>query len=156
MWSNVFQVIRRNVTGVWISSTSWTIHHRITSIPNIKNIGTVLGFIDQIGSVDQLTAYYEALFLKLSAERESTSHPTAKPGNPDNICPQCESLSPANISLLTDASVQRTAFSVYAAVYSVAEALNKLLECNLTACKWGSETKVYPWKVIFFFFFFVL
>lgn len=155
MQSNLFQVIRRNLTGVWIASTSWTVHHRITSIPNIKSIGTILGFTDLIGDVGQLTAYAEALFIKLSADRERTSHPPAKPGNPDNPCSQCENLSLANISLVTDQAVQRTAFSVYAAVYSVAEALHKLLGCNSTACMWGSESKVYPWKVSCFFFFFV-
>uniref|UniRef100_A0A3Q2VY19 Taste receptor type 1 member 3 n=1 Tax=Haplochromis burtoni TaxID=8153 RepID=A0A3Q2VY19_HAPBU len=45
-------------------------------------------------------------------------------------------------------AVQTSAFSVYAAVYSVAQALHNLLECNSTACKWGSGSKIYPWKLL--------
>ncbi|XP_056242601.1 taste receptor type 1 member 3 [Seriola aureovittata] len=142
------EVIRRNLTGVWVASTSWSINNRITSIPNIQKIGTIIGFIDKIQTLDLFTAYTEELFIKLSKEKENTSHPTAKPGNPDNPCPQCRNLSPANISLVTNPSVQRTAFSVYAAIYSVAEALHNLLGCNSTACMWGSETKIYPWKLL--------
>ncbi|KAI4826574.1 hypothetical protein KUCAC02_030019 [Chaenocephalus aceratus] len=44
------------------------------------------------------------------------------------------------------AYTQRTAFSVYAAIYFVAEALHNLLGCNSTGCL--KETKVYPWKLL--------
>ncbi|XP_071350439.1 taste receptor type 1 member 3 [Trachinotus anak] len=142
------EVIRRNLTGVWVGSTSWTIHNRIISIPNIQNIGTVIGFIDNLQTLNLLTNYTHELFIKLSNERVSTSHPTAKSDNHYNPCSQCWNLSPANISLVTEPGVQRTAFSVYAAIYSVAHALHNLLQCNSTACLWGPETKVYPWKLL--------
>uniref|UniRef100_A0A3P9CA07 Taste receptor type 1 member 3 n=1 Tax=Maylandia zebra TaxID=106582 RepID=A0A3P9CA07_9CICH len=53
-----------------------------------------------------------------------------------------------NISIVEAPAVQTSAFSVYAAVYSVAQALHNLLECNSTACKWGSGSKIYPWKLL--------
>ena len=151
---NLLQVIRRNVTAVWIASTSWAINHRLTSLPNIQSVGTIIGFIDKTQTLDLLPAYTHELLTKLSEERAKTSPPAPKSkGNPDNPCPQCWNLSPANISLVTDPSVKRTAFSVYAAIYSVAQALHNLLGCNSTACMQGPETKIYPWKVISFFFF---
>ncbi|XP_042353952.1 taste receptor type 1 member 3 [Plectropomus leopardus] len=143
------EVIKNNVTAVWIASTSWAINNQITSIPNIQSIGTVIGFIDKIQTLDLLTNYTKALFTKLSEERENTPAPSlVSKGNPDNPCPQCWSLSMDNISLVEDPGVKRTAFSVYAAIYSVAQALHNLLGCNSTACMHGSETKVYPWKLL--------
>ncbi|XP_034442404.1 taste receptor type 1 member 3 [Hippoglossus hippoglossus] len=140
------EVIRRNVTGVWIGSTAWSLHNRLTSLPNIQRVGTILGFTDMTQTLDQLIPYIQELLIKLSKEKSDMSRPATKSYN--NPCPECWDLSPANISLVKDAAVQRAAFSVYAAIYSVAEALHKLLECNSTACMWGSETKIYPWKLL--------
>lgn len=150
--SALFQVIRRNVSGVWVASTSWAIYGRVMSLPNIQTIGTVIGFTDKLQTLKKLTPYTEALFLRLSQEREDMPPPPPppppEPGHPPNPCPQCWNLSPANITLVTNPSVVRTAFSVYAATYSVAQALHNLLECSSTACKWEPGSKVYPWKVM--------
>lgn len=142
------------MTGVWIASTSWAIHHRLTSLPNIQTVGTIIAFTDRTQTLDLLTPYTRELFIKLSEENAKMSPPEAKSGNPDNPCPQCWNLSTANISLVTDPAVKNTGFSVYAAIYSVAQALHNLLGCNSTACMQGSETKIYPWKVIYLFSFF--
>lgn len=135
---------------MWIASTSWAFHNRVTSIPNIQKVGTIIAFTNKIQTIDMLSVYVEKLFSKLSEERAKTSPPATKSGDPGNPCPQCWNLSTANKTLVTDTAVQRTAFSVYAAVYSVAQALHDLLGCNSTACVHGSETKIYPWKVISF------
>lgn len=145
------QVIKRNMSAVWVASTSWAIHNRLTSLHNIHTIGTIIGFTDETQTLDLLTPYTMELFTKLSKERMGTSPVQSKSGNPDNPCPQCWTLSPANISLVTDPAVQRSAFSVYAAIYSVGHALHNMLECTSKACKWSPETKVLPWKVNIFF-----
>ncbi|XP_069546688.1 taste receptor type 1 member 3 [Brachyistius frenatus] len=142
------EVIRQNLTGVWIGSTSWAINNRVTSLPNIATVGTIIGFTDNIQNLNLLTAYVQELFSKLSEERANTSPQVQPPGNPNNPCPQCWNLSPANLSLVEDPAVQRTAFSVYAAVYCAAQALHNLLECSTTSCNWGPETKIYPWKLL--------
>lgn len=134
---------------MWIASSSWVINNRLVSIPNIKDIGTIIGFIDDLDTLDLLTNYTEALFAKMSQEKENVASPVQKPGYPDNPCPQCWNLSPANLTLVNDRGVKRLGFAVYSAVYSAAQALHKLLECDLASCKWGPETKIYPWKVIF-------
>ncbi len=138
------------MTGVWIASTSWAIHHQLTHLPNIQTVGTIIAFTDKTQTLDLLTPYTQELFMKLSEENAKT-YPKAKSGNPDNPCPQCWNFSAANISLVEDPAVKSTAFSVYAAIYSVAQALHNLLGCNSTACVQRSETKIYPWKVIYLF-----
>ncbi|XP_003973391.2 taste receptor type 1 member 3 [Takifugu rubripes] len=140
------EVIRMKLKGVWISSTSWGIHNQVTSLPNIQSVGTILAFTDVTQNVDLLDAYTHALLTKLSEERADSPPPAQISGNPSNPCPNCWKLSPANISLVTAPVVQRSAFSVYAAIYSVAQALHNLLQCNSTACK--KPVKIYPWKLL--------
>ncbi|KAK9528826.1 hypothetical protein VZT92_012965 [Zoarces viviparus] len=143
------EVIRNNVTAVWIASTSWAINNKLTSLPNIETIGTIIGFIDETQPLHLLRPYTEELFTKLSEERAKTTLPAQNStGLPDNPCPQCWNLSLDNISLVTDPAVNHQAFSVYAAVYSVAQALHNLLQCNSTACMQGPETKIFPWKLL--------
>ncbi|TNN66224.1 Taste receptor type 1 member 3 [Liparis tanakae] len=141
-------VIRRNVTAVWIGSTSWIISARLTALPNIQTVGTIIGFMDKTQDLNLLTAYTEELFTKLSEERANTTPPAQRsPGVRVNPCPQCWNLSPANLSLVTGSGVKHTSFNVYAAIYSVAQALHNLLGCNSTACEQGPKTKILPWKV---------
>lgn len=143
------QVISRNLTAVWVASTSWAIHSRLTSLPNIKSVGTIIAFTDKMQVLDLLTPYAEALFAKLSKEKLHQSTPNADSSTLWNPCPQCWNLSPANISLVTRPVLQRTAFAVYAAIYSVAQALHNFLGCNSASCDYGPATKIYPWKVTF-------
>lgn len=144
-----FQVIRRNVTAVWIGSTSWAIHSRLTSLPNIQSVGTIIGFTDKMQILGLLTPYVEALLAKMSEENVHKSTLASESSTFLNPCPQCWNLSPANITLVTKPVLQRTAFAVYAAIYSVAQALHNFLGCNSTSCDYGPGTKIYPWKVIF-------
>uniref|UniRef100_A0AAV2M3K2 Taste receptor type 1 member 3 n=2 Tax=Knipowitschia caucasica TaxID=637954 RepID=A0AAV2M3K2_KNICA len=137
------EVVKHQITGVWIASTSWA--NRVFEIPGIQSIGTVIGFTDKMESVDLLVEYAQVLFMKISKENlKPTQQEQSESHNP---CPQCWNLSVANISLMEQVGVKQAAFSVYAALYSVAEALHKLLLCDDKACDWKPETKVYPWKV---------
>ncbi|KAM6927206.1 taste receptor type 1 member 3 [Xenentodon cancila] len=145
------EVINNNLSCVWIASSSWAISKQVTSLTNIERIGTVIGFTGTTVNIDQLTSYTNALFAKLnetSSQEEGASLHAKKQNNLPNPCPQCWNLSPDNTSSVINAVVNRTAFAVYAAVYSVAEALHRLLECSSTACKWRSSSKVYPWKLL--------
>ncbi|XP_054640489.1 taste receptor type 1 member 3 [Dunckerocampus dactyliophorus] len=137
------EVIKRNITGVWIASTSWVVHNLLTSLPGIQKIGTVIGFVDTTRSLDLLPAYTEVLLTKLSEEK-------MKPVAPElhNPCPQCWNLTPANISLVLDPGVQHESFRVYAAIYSVAQALHNMLRCSSSSCNWDTETKILPWKLL--------
>ncbi|XP_030586117.1 taste receptor type 1 member 3-like [Archocentrus centrarchus] len=144
------EVINSNLTAVWIGSTSWAINSQVTSLHSIETVGTIIGFLDHTETLGLFTNYAKELFKKLSYERANTSTPTAasNPGDSNSRCPQCWNLSLNNISLVEEPAVQKSVFSVYAAVYSIAQALHNLLECNSTACKRGSRSKIYPWKLL--------
>uniref|UniRef100_A0A8C6TXD4 Taste receptor type 1 member 3 n=1 Tax=Neogobius melanostomus TaxID=47308 RepID=A0A8C6TXD4_9GOBI len=127
-------VIIHKIIGVWIGTTSWANTNIVSDIPGIQSIGTVIGFIDKTQSVDLLTEYTQTLFTKISENVNSTHTETGSYSS--DLCPQCRSLSPANISIVEHSAVQQAAFSVYAAIYSVAKALHQLLYCNNSVCDW--------------------
>ncbi|KPP73540.1 hypothetical protein Z043_107364 [Scleropages formosus] len=141
------QVIQRNMTGVWVASSAWALSDLVISLPNIASIGTVLGFTDNTQKLSLLTSYVTVLFTRMKEEREKgllwkeDYFPMANP------CPSCSNLSPNNISLITQPVLQRTAFNVYRAVYSVAYALHQLLDCNAASCQKGPST-IYPWQLL--------
>ncbi|XP_034022119.1 taste receptor type 1 member 3 [Thalassophryne amazonica] len=145
------EVIKMNMSAVWIGSTSWASHNRLTTIPNIHTVGTVIGFSDKNQSPGLLIPYTQALLTKLSEERNKTSSPVPPTSGTDvkgNPCPQCWNMTADNITLVKQPGVQNSAFSVYAAIYSVAQALHNMLGCNSTTCMWGTESKIYPWQLL--------
>ncbi|KAI5093266.1 taste receptor type 1 member 3 precursor [Silurus meridionalis] len=145
------EVIRRNMTGVWLASTAWAVHSSIVTLPGIKTIGTVLGFTDMTRPIDLLSPYVQQLFTKMEQERFQMQ---ITPPNPDvspleNPCPACWSLSPSNVSIVQTELVRRTAFSVYTAVYSVAQALHNMLGCNANRCtRHPNNENIYPWQLL--------
>ena len=129
----LLQVIRVNMTAVWVASTAWALHSGLIMLPGIETIGTVLAFADMTQPVSLLSPYVQELFVKLEKERlqQGNPQPSSSSTSPlDNPCPDCWNLSSLNASIVDTELVQRTAFSVYAAIYSVAHALHDPLACS--------------------------
>ncbi|XP_041945159.1 taste receptor type 1 member 3 [Alosa sapidissima] len=143
------EVILRNMTSVWVGSTAWALHNDISTLPDIDKVGTILAFADMSPPLALLDPYFQALFSQIQQQRlnQSSHDPTLDIPSMDNPCPACWYLSPDNMSLVKDTLLQRNAFSVYAAVYSVAQALHSLLGCNATICQ-QSSYKIYPWQLL--------
>ena len=135
---------------VWLASTAWAIHSSLTALPGIETIGTVLAFVDMSQPVKLFSPYVHELFAKLEKERLLLGSPKPAPSTSplDNPCADCWNLSSANASRVDTELVQRTAFSVYAAIYSVAHALHEALDCRENRCfRHPKYNKVYPWQV---------
>uniref|UniRef100_A0A8B9H395 Taste receptor type 1 member 3 n=1 Tax=Astyanax mexicanus TaxID=7994 RepID=A0A8B9H395_ASTMX len=145
------EVIRANMTAVWVASTAWALNSGLIALPGIETIGTVLAFADMTKSVSLLSPYVHELFAKLDKERLQlgSSQPSPSTSPLDNPCPDCWNLSSANASIVDTELVQRTAFSVYAAIYSVAHALHDTLDCSETKCsRHPKQDRVYPWQLL--------
>lgn len=137
------------MTSVWVGSTAWALHTDIATMPNIDTVGTILAFTDMSQRLPLLNPYFEALFSQIQQKRlQSSLDPSFDIHSTDNPCPACWYLSPDNMSLVEEILLQRTAFSVYAAVNTVAQALHSMLGCNATMCPQQSGYKIYPWQVI--------
>lgn len=142
------QVIKRNITAVWVASTGWSLNDGVSTLPGINSIGTVLAFADITRPIDLFTPYIRELFKKME-ETQIPQEPDTENSPLDNPCPSCSFLSQANMSMVEIKLVEQLAFSVYTAIYCVAYALHDLLGCNATRCALNPKTdKVYPWQVI--------
>ncbi|MBN3307718.1 TS1R3 protein, partial [Amia calva] len=144
-------VISSKMQKVWVGSTAWALDKNLVSMEGIRTVGTVLAFADRNQKLELFENYTYAFLSRLEREQlngtsnanstKTVDFPLADP------CPSCRGLTLQNISMATDARLQRTAFSVYTAVYSVAHALHKLLKCNQTRClKKGSV--LYSWQLL--------
>ncbi|KAJ8400732.1 hypothetical protein AAFF_G00395010 [Aldrovandia affinis] len=147
------EVINRKMRAVWVGSTSWALHYQVTSLPNINTVGTMVVFADMTQKLDLLEDYAKELFSKLGKKREVRMQQDSPPPNTTKSslfdpCPVCWNLSPDNISIMMTPLLQLTASSVYTAVYSVAHAMHRLLECNSTTCHKRADHNIYPWQLL--------
>ncbi|KAM8830820.1 taste receptor type 1 member 1 [Synchiropus picturatus] len=132
-------VVEHNVTGkVWIGTEDWSVSTMISGIPGVQTIGTVLGVSIKYASLDGFYQYEQKL-AKASVEYSSKDPQ-------ENCCLQSVdlwSLSRKNFSLeeydVTSAS------NVYKAVYAVAHALHKTLDCDSGQCQ---MRRVRPWQLL--------
>ncbi|XP_076861650.1 taste receptor type 1 member 3 [Brachyhypopomus gauderio] len=145
------EVIRRNLTAVWVATTGWALYSDLLLLPGMKSVGTILAFSDITQPIGLLSSYIHELFSRMEEERLRQDRPQPDPNTSplDNPCPGCWDLSPENSSMMNTVLVQRTAFSVYTAIYSVAYALHHTLGCNETYCaRHPRRDKVYPWQLL--------
>ena len=130
---------------VWIGTEAWILSNTLASIPNIQNIGTVLGFIMKVGTVPGFQKYVADLFTsvqqdKFCQESREFNH-LMNPDITDTHCKHCDHLTLQDISsTLSRPQIQ----PVYLAAYSVAYALHRALGCTHRACPRAS---VRPWQV---------
>ncbi|XP_069098387.1 taste receptor type 1 member 3-like [Pleurodeles waltl] len=139
-------LIERNVTEkVWIASADWSTATSIARITNISSLGNVIGFAFKSGKIDGFEEYVKCTL----ADRGSEMSDTSLSGASDKQrCPECDSLTLANISTLLDSNLFRKTFSTYTAVYSIAHALHKLLQCNTNSHQCDKDFQIYPWQLL--------
>ncbi|XP_075898174.1 taste receptor type 1 member 2.2 [Nelusetta ayraudi] len=122
-----------NVTNkVWIAGDTWSLNKKLPKERGIKNIGTVIGISQPVVAIPGFSDFI------YSARRQSYCE------NSQTFCNQfcnCGGLTAEDI-LAVDPSYS---FSVYSAVYALAHALHKTMQCASGTC--NRNTTVYPYKV---------
>ncbi|XP_075696909.1 taste receptor type 1 member 3-like [Rhinoderma darwinii] len=127
------KVIERNMTRVWIGSASWVLSQTILSLPGIDRVGTVIGFLPSSRTV---LGFDEFLRNMISQTYPQVSNDY-----------QYIALEPDKIPIILNPLTALHAHSVYTAVYAVAYALHKLLNCTSVKCN-KQDANIYAWKLL--------
>lgn len=126
--------IQLNVTNkVWIAGDAWSLNKNLPKEKGIKSIGTILGIAEPVITIPGFNDFIHSTRSKRHSEHEE-----------EMFCNQacnCSGLSAQEV-ITAEPSFS---FSVYSAVYAVAHALHKTLQCRLGSCN-GNIT-VYPHMV---------
>ncbi|XP_020781486.2 taste receptor type 1 member 1 [Boleophthalmus pectinirostris] len=135
-------VIEKNVTNkVWIGTEDWSVATLISSIPGAHTIGTVIGI-----SVKNADVQGFAEFEKRDVEKSMQYNGGKNGESLENVCLQSTDLYSMAINDYSLETYDRTSsFNVYKAVYAVAHALRRLLECDSRNC---SNRTVQPWELL--------
>uniref|UniRef100_A0A8C4S050 Taste receptor type 1 member 3 n=1 Tax=Erpetoichthys calabaricus TaxID=27687 RepID=A0A8C4S050_ERPCA len=141
---------RYAISKVWVASSGWSIYQDVSLLPNIQTVGTVLGFIYKGVQLGRFEPYVQKLYKQLKMEQKSSwsndsSFLAEYFGVTGQVCPEC--ICSFDLSVLSQPLVKLTAFTVYAAVLSVAHALHRLLDCTATRCK-SVEQQFYSWQLL--------
>ncbi|XP_051892677.1 taste receptor type 1 member 2-like [Pristis pectinata] len=137
---------------VWILSEATSVVRRLSEIPNIRSIGTILGIALKQGRMPG----YEEFVLRDITACNPDNHKGLKcltlqeerPGSTANncgaTCDECVPCASDGVRALLRHSEWRVEFNVYSAVHAAAYGLHRLLQCDSRVCK---KTTVYPWQV---------
>ncbi|XP_061833001.1 taste receptor type 1 member 1 [Nerophis lumbriciformis] len=134
-------VVERNVTGkVWIGTEDWSVATLISGIAGIHTIGTVLGVSIKTADISGFQEF-ERKVVEASLHRGDS-----QTGSGSHVClhsTDVYSLARNNFTL--EQYDITSSFNVYKAVYAVAHALHRGLDCDSGRCL---VKKVRPWQLL--------
>ncbi|XP_062396167.1 taste receptor type 1 member 1-like [Sardina pilchardus] len=120
---------------VWIASDSWSLSNHLLRLQGINTIGSIIGVTP---IVVPLPGFNE--FIYQSQDRADSVH--SAEGFCNQACDNCSSVTPEDL-INENPSYN---FPVYSAVYTIAMALHKVLQCNHSGC--NKTRTVYPYMLL--------
>uniref|UniRef100_A0A8C1CR79 G-protein coupled receptors family 3 profile domain-containing protein n=1 Tax=Cyprinus carpio carpio TaxID=630221 RepID=A0A8C1CR79_CYPCA len=123
---------------VWIASHAWALNQQIPREPGIEKIGTVIGITDRLLSFPGFSEFvYKARATTDVGYDVAEGEVKSKTCN--QVCDYC--------SLLTAEEIINEnpsfSFGIYAAIYTIAHALHKVLQCDINECQKNKMAKPY-------------
>ncbi|XP_059379015.1 taste receptor type 1 member 1-like [Carassius carassius] len=119
---------------VWIASHTWALNQQIPREPGIEKIGTIIGITDRLLSFPGFNE-----FVYKDRGTIDIGHDEVKSKTCNQVCHYC--------SLLTAEEIINEnpsfSFGIYAAIYTIAHALHKVLQCDISECQKNTMAKPY-------------
>ncbi|XP_055023109.2 taste receptor type 1 member 1-like [Misgurnus anguillicaudatus] len=132
--------ITKNIRDkVWIADETWSMNQQLLKEPGIEKIGTIIGITERFLSLPGFNEFIyktkETTEVYPNDNTESEIHTKTCNQNCDNC-----SLVTAEEIINEDPTFS---ISIYAAIYTIAHALHKVLHCNITQCNKNTTVKPY-------------
>ncbi|XP_028266061.1 taste receptor type 1 member 1-like [Parambassis ranga] len=129
-------VIQLNVTNkVWIAGDSWSSNKRLSKMTGIQNIGTVLGVAQPVIKIPGFNDFINS----------TKSQPLCERAEQQGFCNQVCNCSSVSVEEIQTADPSFS-FAVYSAVYAIAHALHRTLQCGSGRC--NKAKTLYPHLVL--------
>nr|XP_055024827.1 LOW QUALITY PROTEIN: taste receptor type 1 member 1-like [Misgurnus anguillicaudatus] len=137
--NTVRAAIANNIRGkVWIASETWSMNQQLLKEPGIEKIGTVIGITERLLSLPGFDEFiYKAKARSAYITDNTECQIPTMTCNQD--CNNCSLVSPEEI-INEDPTLS---FAIYAAIYTIAHALHKVLHCNMNQCSINTTVKPY-------------
>ncbi|KAM9342484.1 taste receptor type 1 member 1-like [Pholidichthys leucotaenia] len=124
-----------NVTNkVWIAGETWALSKRLPKENGIKNIGTVLGVSQPVVSIPGFSDF-------IYSTKNQTQCDDCEQQNLCNQVCNCSGLTAEDIISANPSF----SFPIYSAIYAIAHALHKVLQCDVGRC--NNNLTVYPYEI---------
>uniref|UniRef100_A0A8C5PQE6 Taste receptor type 1 member 3 n=1 Tax=Leptobrachium leishanense TaxID=445787 RepID=A0A8C5PQE6_9ANUR len=118
----------------------------ILSMPGIEGIGTVIGFFPSTYSVPGFGTFVKNAISEMYGNQSSLLYTTTSFSGGSNGYQGIDILAD-HIPIILNPLTELNAHSVYTAVYAIAYALHKLLNCSAVKCNTERLT-FYPWNLL--------
>ncbi|KAL1269287.1 hypothetical protein QQF64_031576 [Cirrhinus molitorella] len=126
---------------VWIASNAWSMDQQIPREPGIRKIGTIIGIAERLLSLPGFNEFiYKTRETTDAGHNDSSeSEVQTKSMTCNQYCDYCSLLSAEEIINENPT----LSFSIYAATYTIAHALHKVLQCDMNECHRNTMAKPY-------------
>ncbi len=127
---------------VWIASPAWAMNHQLQREPGIRKIGTIIGVRERLLS---LPGFNEFVYNKAKGTADTGHNDRAESEvqHKNETCNQdCDYCSLMTAEDIINESPTHS-FAVYSAVYTIAHALHKVLQCDMNECPKKTIAKPY-------------
>uniref|UniRef100_A0A671SIV8 Taste receptor type 1 member 1-like n=1 Tax=Sinocyclocheilus anshuiensis TaxID=1608454 RepID=A0A671SIV8_9TELE len=127
---------------VWIASHSWAMNQQLPREPGIRKIGTVIGIAERLLS---LPGFNEFVYNKAKGTAyaghndKAVSDVQSKNETCNQDCDYCSLMTAEDI--INESPTH--SFAVYSAIYTIAHALHKVLQCDTNECHKNITVKPY-------------
>ncbi|KAF4109612.1 hypothetical protein G5714_008864 [Onychostoma macrolepis] len=123
---------------VWIASQAWAMNQQLPREPGIRKIGTIIGITERLLSVPGFNEFvHKARGTTDVGHNDSEGEIKSKICN--QVCDYCTLLTAEEI-INENPTVS---FAIYAAIYTIAHALHKVLQCDMNECHKDTVAKPY-------------
>ncbi|RXN39480.1 taste receptor type 1 member 1-like protein [Labeo rohita] len=129
---------------VWIASPAWSMNQQIPREPGIEKIGTIIGIAERLLSLPGFDEFiYKARgALDAGHNDRAESDIQSKSETCNQCCDYCSLLTTEDI--INESPTH--SFAIYAAIYTIAHALHKVLQCDMNGCPKNTMAKPYMVK----------